>query len=289
MCKKIFWIILVLLLIATPVMAYDVNADNRIDISDVVLVMRHVLQIDLLNQEQQARADINQDGVIDIRDVTLLMRHVLNAAEAPLETVNKVSLLQHNDYIFTQQVIITNIGSEVSSNIQITIPTLKNDSQYQTTQIITDYSDATKSFDLAPGEQKIIELQYQITNYSIKVEGNHDLIYSIYKNHASSGNCRELARAFIQECQVNNIQAREVIGYARSQRGNMTAGDLSGCRHSWAEVHIDDLGWVPVDLTFGYFLELPHTSHIIEGYYDESISINYSGGELLAAWNNFIK
>ncbi len=55
----------------------DVNQDGLIDVRDVVLVMRHVLEFDTLNETEKNLADVNADGAIDVRDATLLMQKSL--------------------------------------------------------------------------------------------------------------------------------------------------------------------------------------------------------------------
>jgi len=85
------------------------------------------------------------------------------------------------------------------------------------------------------------------------------------------------------------LTARVVTGFARPQKGDITAGTLEGCRHSWAEYYVDGLGWLPVDLTFQYFSCLPVTSHIVETYSEQAIRVNFSGCELSVSWLNRIQ
>ncbi len=55
----------------------DVNDDGVINVLDVALVMRHVLEIALLSAEKQIVADVNQDGLINVIDVSLIMRKAI--------------------------------------------------------------------------------------------------------------------------------------------------------------------------------------------------------------------
>ncbi len=55
----------------------DVNHDGVVDVRDVVLVMRHILDLETLGEEEQELADVNADGEIDVRDATLMMRKAL--------------------------------------------------------------------------------------------------------------------------------------------------------------------------------------------------------------------
>ena len=55
----------------------DVNHDGVVDVRDVVLVMRHILDLETLGEAEQEMADVNADGEIDVRDDTLMMRKAL--------------------------------------------------------------------------------------------------------------------------------------------------------------------------------------------------------------------
>ena len=51
----------------------DINGDGKVDISDVILVLRIALQLD----PEAACSDINNDGRVDISDVILTLRMAL--------------------------------------------------------------------------------------------------------------------------------------------------------------------------------------------------------------------
>ncbi len=55
----------------------DISGSNTVDVQDVAMVTRHVLNYASLSEEQQKIADVNKDGVVDVRDVTLIMQFVL--------------------------------------------------------------------------------------------------------------------------------------------------------------------------------------------------------------------
>jgi len=59
----------------------DVNNDGVINVHDVVLVMRHVLDLEPLSEMEKELADVNADGEINVRDVTLLMQKSLGLIE----------------------------------------------------------------------------------------------------------------------------------------------------------------------------------------------------------------
>ena len=56
----------------------DVNGDGHINASDAILIMRHVLGVITLTDEQMIRADYNQDGQINASDALGIMRYSLN-------------------------------------------------------------------------------------------------------------------------------------------------------------------------------------------------------------------
>jgi len=82
---KILFILLLLFIlifstVTHTVFAYslgDVNNDGRIDVQDVVIVMKHILGLETLTTAQQEAADVNKYGAIDVRDVTLIMQMAL--------------------------------------------------------------------------------------------------------------------------------------------------------------------------------------------------------------------
>jgi hypothetical protein len=211
-----------------------------------------------------------------------------------------LSLGASKAYTFRTEVRITNNGSDTSKNIMVSVPLLENNSSYQTTSLksanydIVSTSGRVSTFnlgDLAPGESKTIVTEFSINVSTVTLNSSNDTIEKArqaYNLYAGDGNCRDLARAFIRKVNEQGINAREVIGYARPQRGAMTAGSLEGSRHSWAEFYVEGLGWVPVDLTFRYFGTIPHTSHLVESYSDQSIKVNFTGGNLSANWSNSV-
>ena len=67
----------------------DVNADGAIDVKDVSLVIRHVLELDELDESGKEAADVNGDGVVNIKDITLIIRRALNIiGKFPVEIDN---------------------------------------------------------------------------------------------------------------------------------------------------------------------------------------------------------
>lgn len=204
------------------------------------------------------------------------------------------------NYLFRMEVKVTNNGSEIARGVNVSVPLLENNSPYQATSLKTvNYDPVAASGrvstfnvgDIAPGETITIVADFDINVRTILLNSSNETIErarKIFDQYAGPGNCRDLALAFISKCREQGITAREVIGFARTQRGAMTSGSLQGARHSWAEFYVDGLGWIPVDLTFQYFGSFPHTSHVVESYSDQSLKVTYTGGNLNASWSNTI-
>ena len=54
----------------------DVNANGRIDVTDIVLAAAHVKGIRALDADALARADVNGDNKLNVSDVALIAAHV---------------------------------------------------------------------------------------------------------------------------------------------------------------------------------------------------------------------
>ena len=90
---SIFLFLFIFSYIASAAPLGDVNDDGEINVLDVVLVMKHVLEIEELDDNQQKLADVNCDGVINVQDVTLIMQYALGLIdEFPCEPTKVVSV-----------------------------------------------------------------------------------------------------------------------------------------------------------------------------------------------------
>lgn len=58
------------------------------------------------------------------------------------------------------------------------------------------------------------------------------------------GDCTEYSDLFVAICRAKNIPARVVTGYT-------VTADVTKSKHNWAEVYMQDCGWVPIDPTAG--------------------------------------
>lgn len=201
---------------------------------------------------------------------------------------------------FKSEVHVTNTGNETAENIWVDLPMLENSSPYQVTELTSTNYDLAYSTgrlgsfgigDLEPGETKIIITEYTITIRPVSIESTNDTVEKAkqaYQQHAGSGNCLTLATRFVSRCRELGVTARLVYGFARPERTAITPGPLTGNRHSWAEFFVEGLGWVPVDLTFQYFGKLPHASHVIEAYAEQSVKVYHLGGSVNVSWHNSI-
>ncbi len=71
----------------------DINSDGLVNVTDVVLAMRHALGLETLTTEQMELADVNYDGVVNVMAVAYIMQYALDlidefpAEEAPTDTL----------------------------------------------------------------------------------------------------------------------------------------------------------------------------------------------------------
>jgi hypothetical protein len=55
----------------------DVNADDELNVLDVLLIVNHILGINSLGGVEMYIADLNQDGILNIQDIILLISEIL--------------------------------------------------------------------------------------------------------------------------------------------------------------------------------------------------------------------
>lgn len=84
----------------------------------------------------------------------------------------------------------------------------------------------------------ITVLSYEIQDESMGAE--HALI------HPDHADCTEFSALFVALCRASGVPARVIFGFAREP------GEVEmSSSHAWAEFYLDDLGWIPVDPTYG--------------------------------------
>jgi len=55
----------------------DISGDGIINVIDASLAMRHILNVEFLNDDRLENADVNGDSLVDIRDAVLIMQYSL--------------------------------------------------------------------------------------------------------------------------------------------------------------------------------------------------------------------
>ena len=108
------------------------------------------------------------------------------------------------------------------------------------------------------------------------------------------GVCEEYSTLFVALCRALNIPARVITGYNADILEKNVEIDSRKVYHAWPEIYVDEVGWVPCEVTAEYyfdgtkqpylkgFLQLPDPSlYVVEGVYDYKIN------EI--QWNNSIE
>lgn len=54
----------------------DINGDGNTDLSDMMMIYRHIKNIKLVTGKQFTLADINNDSTVDLRDMMMIYRHI---------------------------------------------------------------------------------------------------------------------------------------------------------------------------------------------------------------------
>ncbi len=81
--NRILSLLLVLLLAATSSFAYaassrgDVNGDGVLDAADALAILRYIVQIEKLTDEQKRRADVDGNGDITANDASRILRYIV--------------------------------------------------------------------------------------------------------------------------------------------------------------------------------------------------------------------
>ena len=89
-----------------------------------------------------------------------------------------------------------------------------------------------------------------------------------FLNESHSGNAMLYASAAVEAFRAHGIPARYVEGYYLSDNQIAQSGDghalLSGeDMHAWAEVYFDGVGWLPVDVTPGYYYDAAELQNMV--------------------------
>ena len=85
----------------------DTNLDSTINIQDVILIVNHVLDIELLEDEGLDNADANNDGGINILDVVTLVNMVLSNEYNPSADINNDGVVNVLDVVGLVNIILS--------------------------------------------------------------------------------------------------------------------------------------------------------------------------------------
>lgn len=91
---------------------------------------------------------------------------------------------------------------------------------------------------------KTVENIYKFVKKTIKPgEYNHKDVGAKQALIDKKGDCTEYTDLFVTLCRACSIPAKHILGYI--------SGQVNVPQHSWAEVFLDNLGWVQIELTPG--------------------------------------
>ncbi len=136
--SKLILLVLLIMLILTPActgftspeaLNGDLNKDGRVDVLDVVKLMRHVLGLESLGNTTMTAADLNGDGKIDVRDATLLMQVSLGLDKVLREQFklgSEILLSEYAALVVDRRVGLVTNQSGVNSRGESTIDLLNN-------------------------------------------------------------------------------------------------------------------------------------------------------------------
>ncbi len=243
------------------------------------------------------------DNVVDVQEGQIIEKEELDEKKAKntekkeedIEKTETLAITKEESHKTNLHTVITveNISDEIAKDVVVLVPILNEtfyqnitwEANYPTIQL--DNSIATFELgEIQPHQKKTLVVNYNLEIHKFMLEGDNteiNHIRKIYDTFPNSGNCLNLHHNLKDHLTKEGFQTRIVYGYARPEYKNITPGSLEGVRHSWIEIYVDDVDkWLPVDLNFGYFMDLPYASHITEAYEPLPTQVNFTGGELQA-------
>lgn len=134
-----------------------------------------------------------------------------------------------------------------------------------TKQLLRDWAD---SAGISAGSPTLVEdIQRAVQNAAVYNLHGKDYPAGVdvavyFLTEAKEGVCQHFATAATMLYRAFGIPARYTVGFAKTVTPNgeiqLTAGDA----HSWVEVYVDGLGWVPIDATPSSTSQLPQQNKI---------------------------
>ena len=143
----------------------DVNEDGVVDVRDVVLVMRHVLEIEELDADLEKWADVNCDGVVNVQDATLIMQYSLGIID---EFPCDVDELDVNVSVTDKKTITVDFGKRIANPDDANITVKRMPSAHQTiavAHISEHWTDNNRQVNLRR------QVNYTPDNYLVTIEG----------------------------------------------------------------------------------------------------------------------
>lgn len=117
-------------------------------------------------------------------------------------------------------------------------------------EIIDKANELTKELSSDYKKASVI-FEYVNTTLNYKLNSSSSNSGALAALKSSSGVCEEFATLFVALCRAEEIPARVIAGYKLDQ----TTGEDKLIDHAWAEIYLDDYGWLPVEPTVLYTLE----------------------------------
>ena len=94
-------------------------------------------------------------------------------------------------------------------------------------------------------EYDVVKAIYDyVTNHMEYVVRGKDDKGALVALELGRGDCTEYSDLFVALCRAKNVPARVVTGYTVQM-------DVATSKHNWAEVYMQNCGWVPIDPTAG--------------------------------------
>ena len=117
--------------------------------------------------------------------------------------------------------------------------------------------------------------------YDEKTNTQSENVLEDFLNQKISGNDVLFASAAVEAFRHYNIPARYVEGYllksdAIDEEGNATLTSKDG--HAWVEVYFDGMGWLPIDVTPGYYYDVYTLMNMVATPQGDNSQVNIEKG-----------
>ena len=129
--------------------------------------------------------------------------------------------------------------------------------------------------------QHIRDTLTKYMKYDEKTNTQSENVLEDFLNQKISGNDVLFASAAVEAFRHYNIPARYVEGYllksdAIDEEGNATLTSKDG--HAWVEVYFDGMGWLPIDVTPGYYYDVYTLMNMVATPQGDNSQVNIEKG-----------